>query len=59
MISGVPIGEKEIVIEDPVLGKFSIDDTFLIETTTDRRSKWKPVSVENFLAMLPIEEATS
>jgi len=59
MISGAPIGEKELVIEDPMLGKFSIDDSFILEVSTDRRTKWKTVSVGNFLAMLDSIEATS
>lgn len=60
MTSGVPIGERELVIEDPMLGKFAIDDSFVIEISTDRRSKWKSVSVGNFLAMLDSSiEATS
>lgn len=52
MVSGAPVGDRELVIEDPVLGKFAIDDSFIIEVSTDRRSKWKTVSVGNFLAML-------
>jgi hypothetical protein len=57
MVSGAPIGEKELVIEDPLLGKFAIDDSFILETTTDRRRKWEITSVKNFLAMLDIVEA--
>lgn len=52
MVSGAPIGEKELVIEDPTLGKFSIDDSFAIEVSTDHRTKWKTVSVGDFLALL-------
>jgi len=59
MISGAPIGERELVIEDPQLGRFAIDDTFILEITADRRSKWKVVSVGSFLAMLDSIEATS
>ena len=57
MVSGAPIGDKELVIEDPVLGKFAIDDSFVLEYAYDRRKKWEITSVKNFLAMLDIVEA--
>lgn len=52
MVAGAPIGELEIVIEDPVLGKFSIDDSFELETRSDRRRKWSLTSVYNLLEMI-------
>jgi hypothetical protein len=59
LIGGAPIGDKELVIEDPVLGKFAIDDTFILEATFDRRKKWEIVSVKSFLSMLDSIEANS
>lgn len=58
MVAGAPVGDREIVIEDPVLGNFAIDDTFILEVTRDRRKKWEITSVQNFLAMLAPIEAT-
>lgn len=56
MVSGAPIGELEIVIEDPVLGKFSIDDSFVLEVRSDRRKRWRPSSVADLLEMIPTIE---
>ena len=52
MVGGIPTSEYELVIEDPKLGLFAIDDTFIIETARGRSKKWEITSVQNFLAML-------
>jgi len=52
MVSGAPIGERELVIEDPVLGKFSIDDGFILEARSDRRRKWEPTSISELFEMI-------
>ena len=52
LISGAPIGEREIVIEDPALGKFAIDDSFILETRSDRRRKWRLSSIAELLEMI-------
>ena len=52
MVSGSPTGEQEVVIEDPVLGKFAIDDSFIIETRSDRRKKWQSSSIAKLLEMI-------
>ena len=52
MVSGSPTGDWEIVIEDPILGRFSIDDSFALESRSDRRRKWKPSSIAQLLEMI-------
>jgi len=52
MVSGAPIGDVELVIEDPLLGKFAIDDGFVLEITRDRRRKWEPTTVKDLLALV-------
>jgi hypothetical protein len=52
MISGAPIGERELVIEDPILGKFAIDDSFIIEARPDRRRKWRTSSIADLFEMI-------
>ncbi len=60
MRSGAFLDEHELVIEDPIIGKFAIDDSFNLEARTDRRKKWNPTTVKNFLAMvLSIEKQPS
>jgi hypothetical protein len=50
--SGVPTGTREVVIEDPRLGLFSINDDFILETSTDRRKKWKPTTIAELLYLI-------
>jgi hypothetical protein len=52
MADGLPIGERELVIEDPILGKFAIDNSFILEVTFDRRKKWKTVTVPELITTL-------
>lgn len=59
MVVGFMTSDWELVIEDPILGRFAIDDSFIIEAKNDLRKKWKLTSVKNFLAMLDSIEALS
>jgi len=52
MVSGAPIGDREFVISDPLFGKFSIDDTFILEVRADRRRKWKVTSITELFEMI-------
>ena len=59
IVAGAPTKEKEIVIDDPVLGLFAIDETVTLETRRDRRKKWEIISLQDFLAMVGTNEATT
>ena len=52
MVSGAPIGERELVIEDPLLGRFAIDEAFILEARTDRRKKWKSITISDLFEMI-------
>ena len=61
MISGFPVGEHELVIEDPTLGNFAIDDNdevlpgsskFLLEVKIKPSNKWKTISVNTLIQEL-------
>jgi hypothetical protein len=54
---GYPDGPKEIVITDPTLGKFAIDDSFNIEFKEGKR--WRKTFVSELLTMLESLEATT
>lgn len=49
---GVPSGQREVVVEDPRLGWFAVDDSFILEATTDRRKAWQVVSVIELLTII-------
>jgi hypothetical protein len=51
MRSGYPDGPWEIVVTDPVIGSFAIDDTFEIEMKQCRQP-WRKVFVAEVLTML-------
>lgn len=53
MVYGAPIGEREFVIEDPLLGKFAIDDdNFIIEFRSNKHKKWQNFSVAKLLEII-------
>ncbi len=54
MVAGVPRGKREVVIEDPKLGSFPIDDSFIIETRNSPRKKWEPTSVESLIQSIEL-----
>ena len=66
LVKGVPTGKRELVIEDPKLGKFAVDDNedipeggtpFVLEVANSpRAATWKIVNVESFLAMVDSSE---
>ena len=62
IIGGQPsLVERELVIDDPRLGSFTVDDNknvppggskFLLEYTHDRRSKWKSTTLVELLSII-------
>lgn len=51
MKSGYPDGPYQVVITDPVLGPFAINDTFEIELK-EGRGKWRKVFANELLTTL-------
>ncbi len=54
MLAGMPRGEREVVIEDPQLGTFPIDDSFIIEVRSGPRKKWELTTVSGLLASMDV-----
>jgi hypothetical protein len=59
LTSGVPAGTREVVIEDPRFGRFAIDDSFTLETSSDRRKKWKTITLTELLTLIDVATATA
>lgn len=51
IVEGYPDGPLELVITDPLLGKFAIDDNFIIEAKLGKKH-WQKVTVKNLFAIL-------
>jgi hypothetical protein len=54
MVAGMPRGEREVVIEDPQLGRFPIDDTFVIEVRSDPHKKWELTTVSGLFSSMDV-----
>jgi hypothetical protein len=51
MLLGLPVGGREVVIEDTRLGKFAIDDNFVIETSSNHKD-WVLITIADLLLVL-------
>ena len=52
LVSGVPVGEVEVVIQDPILGWLPIDATFKVEIFKEEKVGWVGVTLPELISLL-------
>ena len=58
IVDGYPGGPKEIVINDPILGQFHLDDAFAIEVQ-EGEGPWRPQTAQALITLIEARGSAS